>query len=793
MPSTLRAKTSLGIPFNLTVAAENSDGSVNTGYNGTVHFTSTDAAAKLPADATLTAGVATFSVTLNTGGSQSITATDSSNSAEVGNTGAISVNQLQVTGLTPTSTGFSATFSEPFDPSQINLYDTLGTLGADDVTLVGPAPSTALVRGSLLIDPTDTTITFVKTSDFNGSNFNPATGVLAPGTYSVTLRSASNGFADLSGGLLNSNGTTGSNFTDTFVVAPTPVVVGVPAFARGPANTVNLPAATGDGIPFNLSSGAGVTSGVFTLQYNSALLDVIDATTNPALAGSIFSLDPSSTPGNAVLDFTSPTPLGVGVAQLGSLEAIIPNSAAAIYKTKALLHIASAQLNGGAIAVVGDDAVQVDAYDGDANGDGTLSGGDAFLISRVGVALDTNSAAGTVGGFAAFPNLDPVIIGDLTGSGNLNGADVTLLNCLLVGLARPQLPPLPTGLTIVPTGPDPTLSLPVRLLAAPNGTVTVPVDIDDARPAGSTGMTEATLALRFNPALFSVSVNDVQLGSLPSASGGWQLTTMINAQTGEIGIDLFGNEPIGSTAAGSLVTVTLHPRGTPPAGSTVLSLLAQANPTGQRTFQTMVGDEQGAFVLHTAASSGLWVVGGPVVEDGAWPVQAGSAVGAASVAWRSVDASGKGTQDAGSSTRAMDESLFIDQAFAALELTDVQPTDWMLQPAYRNDNNPPATAQAEDWLATLAQMMANAAGAASADRKGAVLLEPDQAVTWLVQKPSVAMGWTNEFVKFSVRKGVRHCSVENAHWRCSLRLARAFAKGSRINNLNNDMRTSTQA
>ena len=50
-----------------------------TGYLGTVHFTSTDAMAILPANYTFTvanAGVHTFSVTLKSAGSQSVRARD---------------------------------------------------------------------------------------------------------------------------------------------------------------------------------------------------------------------------------------------------------------------------------------------------------------------------------------------------------------------------------------------------------------------------------------------------------------------------------------------------------------------------------------------------------------------------------------------------------------------------------------------------------------------------------------------------------------------------------------------
>jgi hypothetical protein len=62
-----------------TVTAKDSDGNTFTGYRGTVYFTSSDPKAQLPADYTFTAadnGVHTFSATLNTLGTQSITVTD---------------------------------------------------------------------------------------------------------------------------------------------------------------------------------------------------------------------------------------------------------------------------------------------------------------------------------------------------------------------------------------------------------------------------------------------------------------------------------------------------------------------------------------------------------------------------------------------------------------------------------------------------------------------------------------------------------------------------------------------
>jgi hypothetical protein len=74
-PSSITAGTA-GI---FTVTAKYADGSVDNNYTGTVHFTSSDPQAVLPADYTFTAddaGVHSFSATLTTAGAQSITATD---------------------------------------------------------------------------------------------------------------------------------------------------------------------------------------------------------------------------------------------------------------------------------------------------------------------------------------------------------------------------------------------------------------------------------------------------------------------------------------------------------------------------------------------------------------------------------------------------------------------------------------------------------------------------------------------------------------------------------------------
>ena len=113
-----------GGPFNFFVTAKDADGNVETNYTGTLHFTSTDGGAILPADAGLTNGFGAFSATLNTKGDQTITATDTVNSSLKGVSNPSTV-------LVATSLRVSApshiTSGVPFDVT-VTAYDSRGQL-----------------------------------------------------------------------------------------------------------------------------------------------------------------------------------------------------------------------------------------------------------------------------------------------------------------------------------------------------------------------------------------------------------------------------------------------------------------------------------------------------------------------------------------------------------------------------------------------------------------------------------------------------------------------------------------
>ena len=63
-----------------------------TAYGGTVHFTSSDGQAGLPAHATLTAGVGYFAAILKTAGNQTVTVTDTLAVGITGASGVIAVS-----------------------------------------------------------------------------------------------------------------------------------------------------------------------------------------------------------------------------------------------------------------------------------------------------------------------------------------------------------------------------------------------------------------------------------------------------------------------------------------------------------------------------------------------------------------------------------------------------------------------------------------------------------------------------------------------------------------------------
>ncbi|HXG11332.1 MAG TPA: cohesin domain-containing protein [Gemmataceae bacterium] len=460
---------------------------------------------------------------------------------------------LHVTSFTPTNTGFTVPFNRAVDAAVLNLYDTqAGGLGPADVTLVGRA--TGPVRGSLVIDPALTRVRFVKTGS-----------VLAPDVYTVTLRSAVDGFQALATGQRldgNGDGIAGDDFITTFTVAASSAVtVSIPDLARGPGQPLDLGGAEA-GLPLRLSNGSGVTSVSLVLRYDPRLLTVQGASPAAGLpAGTTVSLT-VSTPGAAVLTFTSPTALPAGPLNFVMLTAVVPDTAP--YASKQVLDLANIRINNGAIAAVDDDGLHVVGYPGDATGNTRYSAADALRVLRVAVGLDA--------GFAAFQLADPTIIADVTGNGAVNAADATRLLQEALGLDRSEVPPLPANLPlIVPGGPDPLLNLPKGLQGRRGRIVVVPVNLDI-----SDRLESADLALSYDTTRLELLA--VERGSLTADFDLFAVRLDPERGTVRVGLGRTAG-PISGRGGGSVVQITFRVKDGAPAGRAVINLRSSLDVT----------------------------------------------------------------------------------------------------------------------------------------------------------------------------------------------------------------------
>jgi hypothetical protein len=197
-----------GTAFNFTVTALNASNVLVSGYGGTVHFSSSDAQAVLPANSTLTNGVGNFTATLKTSGIQTITATDTATSSITSTpspttVSAAATSQFSVTAPASANTGtafnFSVTAKDPFNNTVSNYSGTLHFTSSDakailpgNATLTngtGTFSAALNTATNQTISATDTvmvsitgTSKSISVSSNGSSNLTITSGPLPPGT-----------------------------------------------------------------------------------------------------------------------------------------------------------------------------------------------------------------------------------------------------------------------------------------------------------------------------------------------------------------------------------------------------------------------------------------------------------------------------------------------------------------------------------------------------------------------------------------------------------------------------------
>jgi hypothetical protein len=151
--SGLTSPVTAGASDTFTLQAVDAYGNPVTSYSGTVHFTSSDPKAVLPANSTLTNGKGTFSVTFETAGTQSVTATSTTSSGIAGTESGITVNPAAAASLAflqqPTTNPAGSAISPTVTVEELDRFGNVVTTdNTDQVTLsLGANPGGATLSG----------------------------------------------------------------------------------------------------------------------------------------------------------------------------------------------------------------------------------------------------------------------------------------------------------------------------------------------------------------------------------------------------------------------------------------------------------------------------------------------------------------------------------------------------------------------------------------------------------------------------------------------------------------------
>lgn len=170
---TVPATASAGTPFSITVLALDASNKTATGYSGTVHLTSSDPQAVLPADSALTNGTKDFSVTLENAGGQTITATDTATAAITGSSNSIEVSTTNLHGFQPTG-----------NMGTERAAHTATLLQNGRVLIAGGFNGTEVLATAELFDPV--TGTFTATGTMTSVRFSHTATLLASGKVLIT-------------------------------------------------------------------------------------------------------------------------------------------------------------------------------------------------------------------------------------------------------------------------------------------------------------------------------------------------------------------------------------------------------------------------------------------------------------------------------------------------------------------------------------------------------------------------------------------------------------------------------
>ena len=290
---------SAGTAVSVSVVAFDQFSNLVTGYAGTVHFTSTDGQAILPANSTLTSGVGSFQVTLKTAGNQTVTATDTVTSSINGTSNTIAVGPFVATHLLISAPG-TITAGTPFNiiVTALDQFSNIATGYTGTVHFTSTDGAAILPANVTLINGTNTLSVTLKTTGsqtITGTDTVTATITGTSNIVTVTAATLQNiavtpANPSIAKGLTQQFTATGMFSDGSLVDLTTQVTWNSTAPGVATINATGLATAVGAGTSNITASLLGVTSPIDVLTVTPAALQSITVT--PAT--------PVVTPGNTV-------------------------------------------------------------------------------------------------------------------------------------------------------------------------------------------------------------------------------------------------------------------------------------------------------------------------------------------------------------------------------------------------------------------------------------------------------------------------------------------------------------
>ena len=214
----LPATVTAGTAYTIAVTAYDAYGNVATGYTGTVAFSSTDPNALLPSSypfVSSNAGAHSFSVTFETTGTRSITATDTTTASITGTASGIAVQAIAAKTLTITGLPATVTAGTAYTIA-VTAYDAYGNVAtgyAGTVAFSSTDPNALLPSSYPFVSSNAGTHTFSVTFETTGTRSITATDTT---TASITGSASTTVNVSVSAALISRDTTTEGNWIGTY-------------------------------------------------------------------------------------------------------------------------------------------------------------------------------------------------------------------------------------------------------------------------------------------------------------------------------------------------------------------------------------------------------------------------------------------------------------------------------------------------------------------------------------------------------------------------------------------------